>query len=149
MTLISRDLDRSLDLFVPTFFFINLDVLDIPDHFWKKKCFPLIRGSGLRFFWGKIFFRPHDLFVPHTLFVILHILDIPDKFGVNIFFLKKGFDLEKFVTIIFSRFLRARRRQRGYFIIDYYFDIQEQFSIQKFPIRDVLNIKIFGAFCGL
>jgi len=33
--------------------------------------------------------------------------------------------------------------------IDEYFDTQEQFSIQKFHIRDVLDIEFFGAFCGL
>jgi hypothetical protein len=27
--------------------------------------------------------------------------------------------------------------------------MQEQFSIQKFPIRDVLDIEFYGAFCGL
>jgi hypothetical protein len=61
----------------------------------------------------------------------------------EIFFLKKGLDLElfheNFVTRTFS----------GFFHIDEYFGMQEQFSIQKFPIRYVLDIEFLARFCGL
>ena len=105
--------------------------------------FHLIRGLDLDF-WGENFFFDHATFlVPNTLFVILDVLVIPGEFGGKIFPLKNGLDLklfsEKISSITFF----------GLFHIDEYFDTQEQFAIQKFPIRDVLVIAFFGAFCGL
>ena len=74
---------------VPKIVLINLNVLDIPEDFWR--------------IWGKKFFRPRDLFVPNTLFVILDVLDIPGEFGGKNFFpLKNGPDLELFSEKNFS-----------------------------------------------
>jgi hypothetical protein len=80
-------------------------------------------------------------FITHTLFVILDIFNIPDEFGGKLFFLKKALlDFELFNENVVTRTFTA------FFHIDEYFDMQEQFSIQKFPIRDVLNIEYLASF---
>ena len=122
---------------MPKCFSSILDVLDIPDHCSKK----LLRGPDLDF-WGEKFFRPRYPFVPTYFFVIRHILDILINLVSKLFFLKKGLDLELFSIKCFTRTVF-----RVFFIST---DIQKQFSIPKFlAIRDVLNIEVFGAFCGL
>jgi len=128
MTLRSRDLDLEKSrhvTFVKITFFIILHVLDIPDDFRGTHFVPLIRGLE------KKLFDHVTNFFPHTLFVILDILDISYEFC--------GKSFKSFYQKMFS----------GFFHIDEYFDIQEQFSIKKFPIRDVLDIEFFGEFCGL
>ena len=63
--------------------------------------------------------------------------------GEHFVFLKKGLDLDYFAKILLPENIS------GFYHIDEYFDTQEQFSIHKFIIRDVLDIEFFGAFCGL
>ena len=102
MTLRSRDLDlemsRHVTFLVPKFFFIILDVLDIPDDFGEKKIFSPYKGSGLRFFTSR------DFLCQNIFFIILDVLDIPDDFRAKKFcYSYKGSGLRFFGENFFSR----------------------------------------------
>ena len=112
------------------------------DDFGEKNVSPY-KGSGLRFFGEKNFFRPRDLFCHTYSFLHSGHFRHTDEFGGNSFFSYKGSGLiiisQKFCYQTFS----------ALFHIAQYFDMQEQFSIQKIHIRDVLDSEFFGEFCGL